>query len=153
MLTGSEVAKLLQLQPLPTGEGGLRSQTWRDQSGSSIYFLMQPGDFSALHRLTGPELWHHYSGAPVEMLLLDPSTLSHSLFILGDDLTAEQRPFYGVAQGIWMGARTMGDWSLVGTTMAPPYSPAAFEIGLAADLVIEFPSAATLIPSFTRDQA
>lgn len=150
-MTGPEVAELLQLQPLPD-EGGLWAQTWLDESGSGIYFLMQTGDFSALHRLASPELWHHYSGAPVEMLLLDPATGSHSIFVLGDDLMAGQRPFSAVSPGVWMGARTLGEWSLVGTTMAPAYNSEAFELGTAVALAAEFPSAATLIPSFTRDE-
>lgn len=151
MMTGPEVAELLQLKPLPD-EGGQWAQTWLDDAGSSIYFLMQDNDFSALHRLKSPELWHHYGGAPVQMLLLDPNTKSHAVFILGDDLLADQRPFYGVKPEVWMGARTMGEWSLVGTTMAPPYHSDGFEMGSASELAEEFPYAATLIPSFTRDE-
>ncbi len=37
-------------------------------------YRMRPGDFSALHRLGGPELWHHYAGASVQMLLLEPGS-------------------------------------------------------------------------------
>ncbi len=152
MMTGPEVAELLKLKPLPD-EGGQWAQTWLDEAGSGIYFLMQDGDFSALHRLSSPELWHHYGGAPVQMLQLDPNTGSHSLLILGDDLLAGQRPFCGVEAGIWMGARTMGEWSLVGTTMAPPYESEGFELGSLDDLAKRFPAAAALIPSFTRSKA
>ena len=152
MMTGPEVIELLNLKPLPH-EGGQWAQTWLDDAGSGIYFLMQDGDFSALHRLEGPELWHHYGGAAVQMLLLDPEAESHSLFVLGDDLVTGQRPFFGVEPGVWMGARTMGEWSLVGTTMAPPYHSAGFELGSRDDLAREFPSAAELIPSFTRTEA
>ncbi len=152
MMTGPEVIELLNLKPLPH-EGGQWAQTWLDDAGSGIYFLMQDGDFSALHRLRGPELWHHYGGAPVQMLLLDPEVESHSLFVLGDDLVTGQRPFYGVEPGVWMGARTMGEWSLVGTTMAPPYHSDGFELGSRDDLAREFPSATELIPAFTRTEA
>ena len=120
-MTGDEVARLLGLAPMPI-EGGRWTQTWRDEHGSAIYFLMQPGDFSAMHRLDGPELWHHYAGAAVQMLLLDQDGQVNRP-VLGDDLSAGQRPFVAVPAGVWMGARTTGDWSLVGTTMAPPFHP------------------------------
>ena len=70
-LSGGEVVALLGLKVLPV-EGGMWREIWRDEHSTAIYFLVQPGDFSALHRLTGPELWHHYAGAPAEMLLLGP---------------------------------------------------------------------------------
>ena len=89
---------------------------------------MRPGDFSALHRLSGPELWHHYAGAPVEMLLLEPGG-AVSRPMLGDDLGSGQRPMVAVPAGVWMAATTTGDWSLTGATLAPPYDPDGFELG------------------------
>ena len=110
---------------------------------------MQPGDFAALHRLDGPELWHHYAGAPVEMLLLEPGD-SARLVLLGDDLAAGERPFVAVPAGVWMGAGTTGDWSLVGTTMAPPYREEGFELGQAEELTARYPSAAAHIARYVR---
>lgn len=147
MLTGDVVADLLGLVPLPR-EGGMWAQTWLDEDGSGIYFLMTPGSFSALHRLDRPELWHHYAGAPVNMLLLGPDPGRTSTFLLGDDLVAGQRPFYGVAPGVWMGARSAGDWSLVGTTMAPPYHEDGFELGVRDELAELFPNATEAIYSY-----
>ncbi|MCE2530036.1 MAG: cupin domain-containing protein [Acidimicrobiia bacterium] len=148
-MTGAEVARLLGLAPLPS-EGGMWAQTWRDESGTAIYYLMQPGDFSALHRLDGPELWHHYAGHPVEMLLLEPDGGARRL-LLGDDLAAGERPFVAVPGGVWMGAATTGDWSLVGTTMAPPYREEGFELGSFAELVDLYPDAAALIARYVRE--
>jgi len=70
-MNADNVIKLLGLEPLE-GEGGMLAPTWRDEQSSAIYYLMRPGDFSALHRLDATELWHHYAGDPVEMLLLEP---------------------------------------------------------------------------------
>ncbi len=126
------------------------AQTWRDESGTAIYYLMQPGDFSALHRLDGPELWHHYAGHPVEVLLLEPEGGVGRL-LLGDDLAAGERPFVAVPGGVWMGAATTGDWSLVGTTMAPPYREEGFELGSFAELVDLYPDAAALIARCVRE--
>lgn len=148
-MTADEIVRLLGLEPLPL-EGGRFRQIWRDEHGSAIYFLMQPGEFSALHRLTSTELWHHYAGAPASMLLLEPGGAVRRP-VLGDDLAAGQRPFVPVAAGVWMGAETLGEWSLVGTTMAPPYVPEGFELGRREELVERYPAAATEIARLVRD--
>ena len=142
---------LLGLEPL-AGEGGQWAQTWRDEHSSAIYFLLRPGDFSALHRLGGVELWHHYAGAAVEMLLLEPGgTVSRPQ--LGDDLAAGERPVVVVEAGTWMAAGTTGDWSLVGTTMAPPFNDMSFELGERAALAAAYPEAAADVVRFTREDA
>ncbi|WP_419842217.1 cupin domain-containing protein [Candidatus Poriferisodalis sp.] len=145
-----EVIELLGLEPL-AGEGGMWAQTWRDGHSSAICFLLRPGDFSALHRLDGVELWHHYAGAAVEMLLLQPDgTVSRPR--LGDDLAASEQPMTAVAAGTWMAADTRGEWSLVGTTMAPPFDDAGCELGDRAELTAAYPAAAADIERFTREQ-
>ena len=147
-MTGSEVAGLLGLSPMPV-EGGMWAQTWKDDHGTGIYYLLQPGDFSAMHRLEGTELWHHYAGDPVRMLLLEPEGgVVHP--VLGDGLAGGQRPCVVVQPGVWMGARTTGAWSLVGTTMAPPYSKEGFELGRADELVARYPAAAAHISRYVR---
>ncbi len=142
---------LLGLEPL-AGEGGQWAQTWRDEHSSAIYFLLRPDDFSALHRLGGVELWHHYAGAAVEMLLLEPDgrVLRPRL---GADLAAGERPVVVVEAGTWMAAGTRGAWSLAGTTMAPPFDDASFELGDRAALSAAYPEAAEDIARFTREDA
>ena len=143
--------ELLGLEPL-AGEGGQWAQTWRDAHSSAIYFLVRPGDFSALHRLGGVELWHHYAGAAVEMLLLEPDgTVLRPR--LGTDLAAGERPVVAVGTGTWMAAGTTGEWSLMGTTMAPPFDEASFELGERTALSAAYPEAAEDISRFTREDA
>ena len=149
-MTGDEVARLLGLEPLPL-EGGRFRQIWCDEHGTAIYFLMTPGEFSAMHRLDGPELWHHYAGDPVAMLLLEPGGAVLQP-VLGDDLGAGQRPFVPVPAGVWMGATTLGEWSLVGTTMAPPFHQEGFELGTLEELVQSYPAAAAEIARLVRDK-
>ena len=150
-MRASDIIELLGLEPLP-GEGGYFAQTWLDSHSSAIHYLLRPGDFSALHRLDGPELWHHYAGAAVDMLLLHPDGTVETP-ILGDDLASGQRPNVAVPTGTWMGAATSGAWSLMGTTMAPPYNPGGFELGGAAELIARYPSAAEAIPRLVRPSA
>ncbi len=142
---------LLGLEPL-AGEGGQWAQTWRDEHSSAICFLLRPGDFSALHRLGGVELWHHYAGAAVEMLLLEPGGAVQRPR-LGDDLAVGERPVVAVGAGTWMAAGTTGEWSLVGTTMAPPFDDATFGLGDRAALSAAYPEAADDISRFTREDA
>ena len=142
-LTGEEVAELLDLEPLPV-EGGLFRQTLHDGAQSAIYFLLIAPACSALHVLPGPELWHRYAGAAVELLLLHPDgTAEHP--VLGVDLRAGERPQVLVPGGTWQGARSLGAWSLVGTTMTPAYDPASVRFASAAELVVRWPSEARRI--------
>ena len=147
-MNADDVIEMLGLEPMPA-EGGMWTQSWRDAQSTAIYFLLRPDDFSALHRLTGPELWHHYAGAPVEMLLLEPGG-AVSRPVLGDDLDRGQRPMVAVPAGVWMAAGTTGDWSLTGTTMAPAFQPDAFELGDPDELARAYPDAAADIVRFTR---
>ena len=147
-MRASEIIKLLGLEPLPV-EGGHFAETWRDAAGSAIYYLVTPGDFSAMHRVDAAELWHHYLGAPVEMLLLHPDG-SATKPTLGVDLCRGQRPCVTVPAGVWMGAATTGEWSLMGTTMAPPYHPEGFELGDLKELTALYPTAAHEIAPLVR---
>lgn len=145
-MNADDIAALLGLVPLPD-EGGRWRSTWRDEHGSAIYYLMVPDDFSALHRLDATEIWHHYAGDPVEMLLLHPSgAIDRPL--LGDDLSGGARPQIAVPGQVWMAATTLGSWSLVGTTMAPPYADDGFELGDRATLTARYPEAADDIVRF-----
>ena len=125
------------------------TRIWLGDHASAIYYLMRPGDFSAMHRLEATEMWHHYLGAPAGMLLLGPDG-SVDRPILGKDLAEGQRPCITVPAGVWMGASTLGEWSLTGATMAPPWNPDGFELGDGALLSERFPAAGDRIAELTR---
>ena len=147
----AEIIRLLGLEPLP-GEGGYFRETYRDERSTAILYLLEAPDFSALHRLSGPELYHWYAGAPLAFLLLHPGGVVRSP-ILGPDLAAGQAPQLAVPAGVWQGSRPLGPdgaWSLVGTTMAPPFDPAGFELGRVEALSAGWPSAAERIRSLVR---
>ncbi|HUH08603.1 MAG TPA: cupin domain-containing protein [Egibacteraceae bacterium] len=153
-LSGAEVAQILELAPLPV-EGGLVRQTLHDGGQSAIYYLLIAPDFSALHRLPGPEIWHFYAGAALEMLLLHDDGTS-DVVVLGPDLPSGQRPQVIVPGGSWQGGRSTGEWTLVGTTMTPPYEGSAVRFAVAAELSQRWEDRADLIAELTRaagDQA
>ncbi len=148
MMGPVEIIDLLGLEPLP-GEGGMWTQTYVDEQSTAIYFLVQRGDFSALHRLTGPEIYHFYAGAPLHMLLLHPDGRIDEP-VLGPDLASGQRPQVMVPAGVWQGSSTQGAWTLLGTTMAPGFDPAGFELGERATLADAHPQASARITELTR---
>lgn len=147
-MTADEVAALLGLEPLPH-EGGLFAETFRDAASTAIYYLLAPPDFSGMHRLSGAEVFHHYAGAPVRMLLLPPDGAAAEP-VLGQDLAAGERPQVVVAGGVWQGAWSMGEWSLLGTTMAPGFEPGDFELGDPDELSAAWPDAADRIRALSR---
>ena len=147
-MTADEIAALLGMVLLP-GEGGRWVQTLLDDRSSAILYLLSDGDFSAMHRLDADEIYQHYAGDPGEMLFLDPDG-SVDRPVLGSDLEAGQRPQLVVPVGVWQGSSTLGQWSLLGTTMAPPYSDEGFELGERDRLVDGWPAAAGRIEQLTR---
>jgi len=128
-VTADEVVALLDLSPHP--EGGYYRQTWADDAGTGIYFLLRAGQPSAWHRVHGrAEIWHFYAGAPLALTVDggDRPGQRVEAVTLGVDLAAGERPQAVVPAGCWQRAATVGDWTLVGCTVSPPFTFDAFEI-------------------------
>jgi predicted cupin superfamily sugar epimerase len=168
LLTSDQIIELLALVPLPV-EGGYYRQSYIAEEGiptsalpsrysgpkpfsSAIYYLLFDDQFSALHRLPTDEIYHHYLGDPVEMLLLYPDGESRRI-VGGGDLLAGQMLQWVAPAGVWQGSRLVpgGLLALLGTTMAPAYGPEDFELGECADLLRQFPGEGELIRALTRD--
>jgi predicted cupin superfamily sugar epimerase len=147
-VTADEVISFLALEPLPD-EGGMFAQHYADRYSTAIYFLVRMGDFSALHRLSGPEVYHFYAGAPLQMLLLHPEGQVERP-VLGSDLAIGQRPSLAVPPGVWQGSRTTGEWSLVGATMSPGFKVEMFDLGNREKLAAAYPDVAPEIDRLTR---
>jgi predicted cupin superfamily sugar epimerase len=131
-LSADEVVQILGLSPHP--EGGSYRETFRAAApdggrgaSTAIYYLLRRGEISAWHRVDADEVWHHYAGAPLE-LLLSPDGRQRSTARLGRDLAAGERPQAAVPAGAWQSARSLGEWTLVGCTVAPAFEFAGFEM-------------------------
>jgi uncharacterized protein len=149
---GERLAGLLGLHPLPD-EGGLYRQTFADAHSSAIYFLLLAPDFSALHRLAATETYHWYAGSPLRLLLLHGDGEGGGRVdepTLGPGFDAGERPQIVVPAGTWQGSSPVGAWSLVGTTMAPPFAWSGFRLGERAELLDRWPSARARITALTR---
>ena len=147
-MEGERIARLLGLEPLPP-EGGLFRRTHLDAQCSVIYFMLLSPDFSAIHMLDGVEIYHWYAGSPLQLLLLYPGGQVEQP-VLGPDLTAGARPQVIVPAGVWQGSSPLGSWTLVGTTMAPPFDWSSFRLGQRAELTAGWPHAAPRIQALTR---
>lgn len=125
MSDADEIVKALALQPHP--EGGWFRESFRDGASTAIYYLLKTGEVSRWHRVDKAEIWHWYAGAVLE-LSLSPDGKRLDRLRLGPDLAASQRPQAAVAPGTWQSARSLGNWSLVGCTVAPPFDFKGFEL-------------------------
>lgn len=131
-LSADDVIALLGLQPHP--EGGHYRETFRDgapgpdkrAASTAIYFLLRAGEVSRWHRVDATEIWHWHAGAP--LLLTVVAEGGRSECRLGDDLAAGERPQGIVPARAWQQAASLGDWTLVGCTVAPGFEFAGFEL-------------------------
>ena len=98
------------------------SEIWGRSKLSSMYYLLSGDEPLPLHKLDGIEVWHHYMGAPAEMIVSHGGA-SREVSLLGSDYGAGQRPQLAAPAHSWLSCRSLGDWTLLGCTMSPGYSP------------------------------
>jgi len=170
MMRLHRIIEQLGLEPLPV-EGGLFKQTYcapetikrehlpdRYQVDkpmcTAIYYLLTADldSFSALHKLPTAEIYHFYLGDPVELLQLLPDGSAESI-TLGQDILAGQKVQHLVPQGVWQGSHLVpgGDFALMGTTMAPGFTPEDYVGGIFNELAAHYPAQTALIRQLTRD--
>jgi len=131
MLTAADVIRRLDLKPHP--EGGHFRETFRDSRqaegravSTAILFLLARGERSHWHRIDAVEVWHYYAGAPLKLSVVDGA--SEQIFRLGADIQADETPQVTVPARAWQAAESLGDWTLVGCTVAPGFEFAGFEL-------------------------
>lgn len=131
MMTAQDIIAKLGMQRHP--EGGWYAETFRDEvatggrpSSTAIYYLLENGDRSHWHRVDAVEVWHYYAGAPLKLRLSKGKGCEE--YTLGVDLGAGQRPQLIVPRDWWQSAETLGDYTLVGCTVAPGFQFEGFEM-------------------------
>ena len=169
MITPKQIIKHLGLIPL-VGEGGMFRQTYVSDEimprsvlpdrytidkpfSTVIYYLLtdDPDSFSAIHKLPTDEVFHFYFGDPVQMLNLHPGGRSEHIK-LGHDILHGQTVQHVVPRGSWQGCQVLpgGKFALMGTTIAPGYTPEDYVAGKRGALIQQYPEEAKLIRRLTR---
>jgi predicted cupin superfamily sugar epimerase len=167
-MTAEDVKKLLGLRPHPR-EGGWYVRTYEAnewvsaevfedrryagerRTGTAIYYLLEPGTFSEMHRLKSDEVFHFYAGDAVEMLQLKEGGTG-TVVVIGNDLLRGQRPQVVVSRGVWQGTRLVegGRWALLGCTVSPGFEFEDYESGVRERLCVEWPEFVGEITALTR---
>ena len=121
----------LDLRPHP--EGGHYRETFRDAENATgrahataIYFLLKAAERSHWHRIDGAEIWHWYAGAPLALRIAQDDVVQDQ--VLGNDFARGQCPQIVVPPHAWQSARSLGDYTLVGCTVAPGFLFEHFEL-------------------------
>ncbi|MFA6469015.1 MAG: cupin domain-containing protein [Bacteroidota bacterium] len=162
----SKYIKSLSLSPHP--EGGFYKEIYRAEGvipqlnlpirysggrsySTAIYYLLESGDISSLHRLRSDEQWFHIDGAALTIHSIAPDgtyTQQH----IGKQLDKEELPHAVVTRGNWFGG-TVDDensFSLVGCVVAPGFDFEDFELANRDLLLQQFPQHAAIIQKLSR---
>lgn len=139
-------------------EGGWYREVWRSPSvvtasgrpgraaSTSIYFLLTAGERSRWHRVASDEIWHWYEGDDLELHSLSHLSAAPRTTILGR-VAAGRAPVAVVPAGDWQAARSRGDYTLVGCSVAPGFDFADFR------LLADDPAAAARLRARLPDHA
>lgn len=123
-------------------EGGWYAESYRSSSNSnfegfegsrslatSIYFLLEAGQQSALHRIKSDEIWYYHDGDSLEIIELD-EVENEQITVLGKNLSSGEKLQHVVKAGRWFGARLKpgGRFCLVGCEVSPGFDFRDFEL-------------------------
>lgn len=130
------------MQLLPD-EGMYFAETYRSAFSTAIVALYaaDPPSRSAFHVLAHDEIWHAYGGDPFRLVLLFPDG-SSAEHVLGGDPAAGARVQLVIPAGTWQAGELLpgGRYALFGCTMAPGFTPQAFQASASEPLIARWPA-------------
>ena len=124
-----------KLDLLPHPEGGHYKEIYRNEKnilvdgfegersmGTSIYFLLQAGERSALHRIKSDEIWYHHDGGALEIIEQDENQ-QEIIIRLGKNIANGEKLQHVVKAGRWFGAHPAKEteFVLVGCQVSPGF--------------------------------
>lgn len=132
-MNANTIIELLGLRAHP--EGGFFRETFRDAElpeerglSTAIYYMLRSGERSHWHRVDAAEVWHFYYGAPLILSLAEHEHAAPKQHVLGNNLGLGERPQVVVPTAVWQSAESLGDFTLVGCTVAPGFDFDGFEL-------------------------
>jgi hypothetical protein len=165
-MTVETLVKELHLLPHP--EGGFYKETYRSEGkitqsclspnfkgdrnmATGIYFLIEKGNFSALHKIKSDETWHFYYGDALEVIEINEEG-NLTITKIGSNLSNGETFQYTVKANTWFGSRVSGNgnFSLVGCTVYPGFDFNDFELANRKNLIHLFPLHKNIIAELTR---
>src|SRR5690606_1623631 len=109
--------------PLVLPQESLTAEHNDDRNASTaIYFLLEYGQFSALHKIASDEVWHCYDGTTLCIYeIVENGTLKKHL--LGKNIDKGESPVVIIKANSWFGSRVeeIGGYALCGCTVAPGF--------------------------------
>jgi uncharacterized protein len=131
-MQAKDIIKALGMQRHP--EGGWYIETFRDANGgprgssTAIYYLLEAGERSHWHKVKdASEAWHYYAGAALA-LHRSKDGVRQETVRLGPDILAGERPQAIIKADEWQSAESLGEYTLVGCTVAPGFDFSVFEM-------------------------
>ena len=166
-LTAEQIKATLHLKPHPTC--GFVAETYRSSLkvpadalpetyegnrpyGSAPYFLVAPDAQIVMHRIRSDQLYHHYLGDPLEVLMIYPDGTG-AVAVVGSDLAAGERPQLFVPGNTFHTSRLVpgGEaYALLASTKWPGVEPPDVEHGDAEELAVAYPEMGEQIRAFMR---
>lgn len=118
---------------------------------TSIYYLLEYGDFLGFNLIISDEIWHFYYGHSISLYIIDADG---NLFqkTLGNNPDAQEEFQILLKAGVWFAAKVKNPntYSLVGCTVAPGFDFKDFELGDRENLISKYPNHKNTIIQFTR---
>jgi len=139
-MTAKQYVDLLQLLPHP--EGGYYKECFRSAQeltfngfdgsrslSTSIYFLLEQGQTSSLHRIKSDEIWYFHDGQTLEIIEIDEYG-NEITTRLGKNILDGDVLQHVVVAGRWFGARPSegASFCLVGCQVSPGFDFKDFEL-------------------------
>ncbi|GAA4727441.1 cupin domain-containing protein [Flavisolibacter ginsenosidimutans] len=165
-MTAPEIIRQLNLNPHPEGgfykevyraKGTIKEQALPSSFGgernysTSIYYLLQKGDYSAFHRIKSDELWHFYAGGTLLIHCLSKES-GYTCLQLGNNFAKGESFQFVVPAGAWFAAEPAVDtpFTLAGCTVSPGFDFSDFEMANKESLLQQFPHHKAIINRLCR---
>src|SRR6476661_1892095 len=105
--------------------------------------------YRSLHHIRSDQMYHHYLGEPLEVLLLYPGGTGE-IKVVGSDLAAGMRPQLFIPSGTFHISRlgAGSTFALLGTTEWPGVEPPDLELGDPVNLMADYPALRHEIKNF-----